>query len=177
MARTKKTDRINCTKINKSIHVDLSSPRKSKTVVNTPRRVRLIRDAQLTVGKWPRRHLFKAHEVSKATGYRILKLNYARRSQSLHNRGRKSILAHKCDVIEVVENSSFRFRTATHYSNARPLGLAEGSERSIQRNIANYGVGTYMAQQKKFISNTSIKKQMIYRFECRYWKDNDFIRY
>ncbi len=45
---------------------------------------------------------------------------------------------------------------------ARAIGLANGSERSIQRNMAQHGVGTYMAQQKKFISTGSIEKRGIW---------------
>jgi DDE superfamily endonuclease len=175
MAKSKKTDRLMCHKIDESIYVDPSSPRRSKTIIDTPRRVRLICDAQLTAGKWPRRELFKAHGVSEATGYRIIKSKSTRRSQRLHNRGRKPILApHECDAVEAVENASFQFGTATHYSNAKLLGLADGSERAVQRNMTEHGVGTFMAQQKKYISNSSIEARKIWGFERRYYKEDHF---
>jgi hypothetical protein len=160
MARTRKTTRRNCTQIDFSEEPEPSSPRRSKTVVDTPRRTRLIHDAQFTAGKWPRRELFKRHGVAEATGYRILKSNSSRRSQSIHNRGRKPILEpHQCDAIEAVEDASFRFRTATHYANTKLLGLADGSERAVQRNMADHGVGTYMVLQKKYIQQTTVKKR------------------
>jgi hypothetical protein len=51
MARANKTSRETCRKILSSISSQNSSPRKPKTVVDTPRRTRLIRDAELTAGK------------------------------------------------------------------------------------------------------------------------------
>jgi hypothetical protein len=80
MARTRKTTRRNCTQTDFSVEPERSSPCRSKTVVDTPRRTRLICDAQLTAGKWPRRELFKRHGVAEATGYHILKSNSSRRS-------------------------------------------------------------------------------------------------
>jgi hypothetical protein len=115
-------------------------------MVDTPRRVRLLNDAHSTAGKMTRKELFKLHNIAEATGYRILKLKEARRSECIHNHGRKAVLApHERDAIETVENASFRFRTATHLVNVSALGLAKGSERAIQRNIAEHSVGTYMA--------------------------------
>jgi hypothetical protein len=72
------------------------------------------------------------------------------------------------DAIEAVENVSFRFGTATHYVNASAIGLANGSERAIQRNMAEHGVGTYVGQQKKYVHETSIEKRHIWGFERRY---------
>jgi hypothetical protein len=68
---------------------------------------------------------------------------------------------HECDAIETVENASFRFKTATHLANTSALGLANGSKRAIQRNMAKYSVGTYMTQQEKFIIKASIEKRGI----------------
>jgi hypothetical protein len=53
---------------------------------------------------------------------------------------------HKRDAIETVKNALFRFRTATHLANASALGLANGSERVIQRNMAEHGMGTFITQ-------------------------------
>jgi hypothetical protein len=126
--------------------LSLTSPRRPNTIVDTPRRVRLLCAAQATAGKLPRKKLFEAYNIPEATGYRILKSNSARRSDLIYNRGRKPVLAsYEQDAIETVENASFRFRTATHLANASALGLANGSERAIQRNMAEYGVGTFMA--------------------------------
>lgn len=178
MARTNKTTRRTCRQVDSSISLPTASPRKAQTMIDTPRRTRLLCDAHHTAGKMPRKELFKAYGISESTGYRILKSNSMRRSEKIYNRGRKRVLAsHECDAIEVAENASFRNGTATHFVNAKALGLANGSERAIQRNMAEYGVGTYMAQQKKFISQPSIDKREIWGFERRYWHEDDFKRY
>ena len=96
----------------------------------------------------------------------------------MHNRGRKSVLAlHQRAAIETVENANFQFGTASHISIARSLGLANGGERAIQKNMAEHGVGTYMAQQKKFIRETSIEKRKLWGFERPYWKEDQFKSY
>ena len=178
MAKTRKTARRTCRLPDSSISVAPSSPRKSNTIVDTPRRVRLLRDAAATAGKLPRTELFKAHGVAKATGYRILKSKSARRSERIHDRGQKPILApHQRDAIKTVKNSSFRMGTAKHYTVAKIIGLANGSERAIQRNMADHGVGTYMAQQKKWIKSESIKKRGVWGFKRRYYTLEDFKRY
>jgi hypothetical protein len=160
MAITRKTDRKTCRTPDSSISITSSSPRKAQTIVDTPRRVRLLYDAEATAGKLPRTQLFKAHEISKATGYRILKSKTPRRSDRVHNRGRKSVLAsYEREAIETVENSSFRFGIASHYAVTSSIGLANGSERAIRSNMAKHGVGTYIAQQKKFIQQPLIKKR------------------
>jgi hypothetical protein len=132
MAQTRKTDRQNCQRPDSSILLTVSSPRKAQTVVDTPRRARLICDAQATAGKLPRKALFKAHGIAEATGYRTIKSNSMRRSERIRNRGRKPILApHQSDAIEAVEDSSFRYAATCHYAIARAIGLGEGSERAI----------------------------------------------
>jgi hypothetical protein len=169
MANTRKTDRRTCRIADSSISLSPSAPRKSNTIVDTPRRVRLLRDAHSTAGKLPRKKLFEAHNIPPSTGYRILQSNSPRRGQRIHNRGRKPVLAsHERDAIETVENASFRFGTATHYANASAIGLANGSERAIQRNMAEHGVGTYLAQQKKYIHPVAVEKRGIWGFKRRY---------
>jgi hypothetical protein len=178
MAQTRNTERRTCRIPHSLVSVPLSSPRKAQTIVDTPRRVRLLRDAEATAGKLPRKELFKAHNVSESTGYRIIKSKTPRRSDHVHNRGRKSVLApFEREAIETVKNSSFRAGTATHYSIASSIGLANGSERAIQRNMAEHGVRTYMAQQKKFIQQPSIQKRGIWAFERRYPQKEQFYHY
>ncbi|ERF73321.1 hypothetical protein EPUS_03154 [Endocarpon pusillum Z07020] len=178
MARTNKTTRRTCRQVNSSVSITPTSPRRSQTIVDTPRRTRLICAAESTAGKLPRKELFKAYGVSESTGYRLLKSKSTRRSERIHNRGRKRVLApYQCDAIETVENASFQFAATSHYAIARAIGLDNGSERAIRRNMAEYGVGTFMAQQKKFISSTSIEKRGIWGFDRRYWHLNDFKRY
>ena len=62
-----------------------SSPRAPKTIIDTPRRTRLLRDAESTAGKIPRTELFKRHNIKKRTGYRILKEGTTRRSTRIYN--------------------------------------------------------------------------------------------
>jgi hypothetical protein len=162
MARIRKTSRKNCQQPDPAINLSPKSPREPKTIVDTPRRVRLLADAQSTAGKLTRKELFKLHGIAKSTGYRILKEKNARRSERIHDRGRKRILApFECGAIEAVKNANFRFGTASHFANARAIGLANGSERAIQRNMLEHGVGTYVAKQKKYISKSSIEKRII----------------
>ncbi|KAF7501995.1 hypothetical protein GJ744_001009, partial [Endocarpon pusillum] len=101
-------------------------------------------------GKLPRTQLFKIHNVANRTGYRIIKERTARRSERIHNRGRKPVLApHECEAIEAVEDVNFGFASSSHFKVAQTISLANGSERAIQRNMKDFGVGTYMAVQKK----------------------------
>jgi hypothetical protein len=147
MAQTRKTSRRTCRKPDPVINLSPKSPRKANTMVDTPRRVRLLHDAHSTAGKMTRKELFKLHNMAEATGYRILKSKMARRSERIHNRGQKAVLApHERDAIETVENANFRFKTASHLANASALGLAHGSERAIQQNMLKHGVGTYVAK-------------------------------
>lgn len=174
MAQTRRV----CRKPHSSISLSPSSPRQSKTIVDTPRRTRLLCDAKATAGKLPRTKLFKRHGVPDRTGYRILKEGTTRRSERIHNRGRKPVLLpHQREAIETVENSTFRNGASTHYANASLLGLANGTERSIQKNMADYGVGTFMAQQKKYIKSTSVERRQIWGFDRRYWKLSNFQQY
>ena len=178
MATEQKSRRRVCQKHFSPFLSSPSSPRVSKTIVDTPRRIRLLCDAKATAGKLPRTELFKHHKIAKRTGYRILQEGTPRRSLHIQNRGRKRILApHEYAAIEAVEDSNFRFASASHYTNASAIGLANGSERAIQRNMKDFGVGTYMAEQKKYISQSSKKARQLWGYERRYWKIDDFKRY
>jgi DNA invertase Pin-like site-specific DNA recombinase len=81
MARIRKTSRKNCLHPDPAITLSPKSPREPKTIVDTPRRVRLLADAQSTAGKMTRKELVKLHGIAKTTGYRILKEKNARRSE------------------------------------------------------------------------------------------------
>jgi hypothetical protein len=106
----------------------------------------------------PRKELFKIHNGAERTGYHILKEGNTRRGPGVHNRGRKRILAnYQCASIEAIEDVNFYFASSSHYKVAKKIGLAEGSERAIQRNIADFGVGTYRALQKKWLLDYLIK--------------------
>ncbi|KAF7505324.1 hypothetical protein GJ744_001027 [Endocarpon pusillum] len=131
-------------------------------MLDTPRRARLLADARHTAGKLPRTQLFKIHNVANRTGYRIIKEGTARRSERIHNRGRKSVLApHECEAIEAVEDANFGFASSSHFKVAQTISLANGSERAIQRNMKDFGVRTYMTVQKKMLSQAHIDARII----------------
>jgi hypothetical protein len=147
-------------------------------MLDTPRRARLLADARHTAGKLPRTELFKIHNVPNWTGYQILKEGTARRSEKVHNRGRKRVLApYECEAIEAVEDANFGFASSSHFKVAKTIGIANGSERAIQRNMKDFGVGTYMAAQKKMLSQAHIETQIIWGFERRYWQLDQFKKY
>jgi hypothetical protein len=60
---------------------------------------------------------------------------------------------------------------------ASALDLLNASERASQKNIAEHGVGTYMAQQKKYISPASVQKRELWGFERRRRRLEDFLNY
>ncbi len=64
----------------------------SQTILDTPRRLKLLADARAYADKMPRKELFKIHNIAERTGYKILKEETARRGPGVHNRGRKRIL-------------------------------------------------------------------------------------
>jgi len=133
-----------------------SSPRTKNAPVPTPRRAALLRDAVSTAGKLPRAKLFEQYKIPPATGYRILRSGQARRGPDIHKRGRKPILQpYQMDAIETVENATFRFGASTHVAVARHIGIEEGSERAIQKDMSDYGIKTYAAAQKKWFSDTT----------------------
>jgi hypothetical protein len=158
MARKVITDRKNCQQADPSISLPSASSCALNTIIDTPRRVRLLCDARATAGKIPRKQLFLRHNIPQSTGYRVLKSQNARRGDNVHKRGRKPVLAlYKRQTIKTVEDASFRFASSSYYAVASTIGVANSSERAIQRNIADYGVGTFRAQQKKFIHLKNIK--------------------
>jgi hypothetical protein len=162
MGYTRKTDRRAYLWPDSALILSPKAPRQSNTIGHTPRRIRLLCDAQATAGKMTRKELFKAQNIAEATGYRILKSKIARRSERIYNRGRKAALTpYERDAIDTVENASFRFRVSTHLAVVSLFGLANRSERAIQQNIAEHGVGICIAQRKKFIRQTSIEKRGI----------------
>ena len=109
-----------------------AAPRTLKTILDTPRRARLLADARHTAGKLPRTELFKIHNVSETTGYRIIKEGTVRRSQKVHNRGRKQVLApYECEAIETVEDVNFGFTSSSHFKVTKTIDIANDSERVI----------------------------------------------
>jgi hypothetical protein len=106
----------------------------------------------------PRTQLFKIHNIANRTGYRIIKEGTARRSERIYNRGRKLILApYECAAIEAVKDANFYFASSSHFTVAKIIRLANGSEHAIQRNMADHGVGIYMTVQKKWLNLTNIE--------------------
>jgi transposase len=170
--------RAYCRERQNSYSLSPISPKSPKRIVDTVRRTRLLRDAKHTAGKIPRTELFKQHGISIRTGYRILREGTSRRSQALSNRGRKRLLQPQhLEAIETVENSSFRFASSTHYAVACLISITQASERTVQRNMAEFGVGTYRAAQKKFLPEPTRKLRVIWAFERRRWSVTQFQSY
>ena len=132
MALDNRKGRKICRKPFKSIPSTLSSPRRFRTIINTPRLVNLLRNAISTAGILPRIELFKIDKINKRTGYRILKKEILYRSERIYNRDRKSLLTlYKRDAIETVEDSAFRFTASFYYIITKIINLVGGSERVI----------------------------------------------
>src|SRR5271170_5030207 len=151
-----------CRKRQLSRSLTPTSPKSPKRIVDTVRRTRLLRDAKLTAGKITRKELFKSYGIPERTGRRILRENTSRRSEKLSNRGRKRLLEpHHLEVIKTVEDSNFRIALSSHCAVARAIGITQASERTIQRNIAEFGVSTYRAAQTKFFTDTVREQHVI----------------
>jgi hypothetical protein len=149
-----------------------------QTVLDTPRRSRLLAEARAYAGKMPRKELFKLHNIAKSTGYKVLKQGTERRGPGVHNRGRKRVLTdHECAAIEAVEDANFYFTSSSHYRVAKGISLVNGSERAIQRNMADFDVGTYRALQKKWLLDHSIKARNLWAYDRRYFHLKDFQKY
>jgi hypothetical protein len=91
-----------------------------QTVLDTPRRSRLLADARAYAGKMPRKELFKLYNIAKSTGYKVLK------------QGTKRVLTdYKCAAIKAVEDANFYFASLSHYRVAKGISLVNSSERVI----------------------------------------------
>jgi hypothetical protein len=111
----------------------LASPRETNTIINVPRRVRLLCAADSIAGKLPQKKLFKAYNLSKSTAYRNLNSESARYGDSVYKRGRKLILiSYKYDAVETVENNYFSFTASFYYINISALSLANSFKYAIQ---------------------------------------------
>jgi transposase len=104
--------------------LSLQAARVPQTVLDTPRRSRLLVDARAYAGKMPRKELFKLYNIAKSTGYKVLKQGTERRGSGVYNRGRKRVLTdHKCAAIKAVEDANFYFVSLSHYRVAKGISL------------------------------------------------------
>jgi hypothetical protein len=88
--------------------------------------VKSIRKTKKQMTEVLHKELSRLHSVPKATSYRILKSNDARRSQKIHNQGQKRVFPnHHCDATEVAEDSNSNLATSAHHKIARHIGLAD----------------------------------------------------
>ena len=147
MIKINKTTRKNCQQVNSSISVPPMSSRNSQTIVDTSRRMWLICVTECTADKISRKELFKVHEVSESTDYRILVSKMTRHSEHIHNRDRKRVLtSYECDVIETVENVWFQYVTISYYVITRIIRLNNKSERTIRKNMTEHDMNIFMTQ-------------------------------
>ena len=150
--------------------------RKRRQVIDTPRKNRLIADIDTLQGQVTHSEIFRRYGVSKASGYRIL-ANNGLRSQSGHRCKRKRLLSkQELAAIETFENASFHHGTQAHFTVAQHLGISQASERTVQRRMAEYGVYTYTAAQRKAMTPErcrirleTLRGDASYR-KRRYWR-------
>jgi hypothetical protein len=149
-----------------------------QTVLDTPRRSRLLADARAYAGKMPQKELFKLHNIAKSTGYKVLKQGTEHRGPGVYNRGCKQVLTdHECTTIEAVEDANFYFISSSYYRMAKGIGLVNGSEHTIQCNMADFGVKTYYTLQKKWLPDYSIKARNLWAHDRYYFHLKDFQKY
>jgi hypothetical protein len=158
--------------------LSFQATRVPQTVLNTPRRLQLLADAHAYAGKMPWKELFKLHNIAKSTGYKVLKQGAECRGPGVYNRGHKWVLTdHKCAAIEAVEDVNFYFTSSSHYRVAKGIGLVNGSECTIQCNMADFGIGTYHVLQKKWLPDYSIKARNFWTYNRYYFHLKDFQKY
>jgi hypothetical protein len=128
-----------------------SSPAPPYTMPDTPHRARLLDLHHKFDARCQNQTSFGPSTLnSDSTGYRILRLRSARRSDRSKNRGiERKVLPHIADAIEIVEDSFSTWGTTPYVHVARSLGIIESSERTVQRSMADHGVKTYVAAQAK----------------------------
>jgi hypothetical protein len=56
-----------------------------QTILDTPRRARLLADAHAYACKMPRKELFKIHNTAKSTGYKVLKQGTEHHNLGVYN--------------------------------------------------------------------------------------------
>jgi hypothetical protein len=138
-----------------------ATPRKKRSIMDTPTRVRIIQDINDYQGKIPQQTIFDAHGVSRTTGYRILASKEPRSTSHLSKRGRKrKIEDTDLDTIEAYENATFELGTRSYERIAHAVGLKEVSGRTIQRRMAERGVETYTAAQRIEIKPATKKARL-----------------
>lgn len=152
-----------------------STPRKKGSIIKTPRRTRIIRDCALFEGKVSQLRIFDHHRVSETSGKRILRSNTERSSQGHRCSKKRKLNDTDLANIETFENASFYHSTQTHFAVAQQLGYTNVSKRTVQRRMAEYGVGTYTAAQRKAMTpercmeRVRILRASKYR-TTRYWR-------
>ena len=132
-----------------------SSPVLPDAVVDTRYRARLLTLNKQFGGKITKSKLSEAANITnERIGYRILTEGTTSRCECIKNRGRpKTILNRELKAIETVEDSSFQMRILPHQVVADCVGASHNkSERTVQRNMADFGVGTYVAAQGKWLT-------------------------
>lgn len=113
-------------------------PRKKRTVIDSPRKARILADIESLQGQVSQQEIFRRHGVSPSAGARILASNDARVSKG-HAKPRKRLLSGQdLAAIETFENASSHDATPGHFRAAQHLGITQASKRTIQRRMAEY---------------------------------------
>ena len=152
-----------------------SSPRKKGSVIKSPRRGRILRDCEIFEGIVSQPTIFHHHRVSKTAGESILASGNPRTNKDYRCNKKHKLSDTNLAVMETFEDASFHHGTQSHFTVARHLGFRDVSERTVQRLMANYGVGTYTAAQQKAMKPERCQervrtlRQPKYR-TSRYWR-------
>jgi DDE superfamily endonuclease len=152
-----------------------SSPRKPGSAIRTPRRVRILAACDAFQGRVPQPIIFAHHGVSETAGKAILRSGASRTSGKRQCKQKRKLGESELAIIETFENASFRHATQRHFIVAQHLGFKNISERTVQRLMSEYGVGTYTAAQQKAMTpercreRVTILGQSKYRTR-RYWR-------
>lgn len=150
--------------------------RKKRSIIDTPRKNRIIEDIETLQGQVTQNEIFRRHGVSTRSGQRIIASGDVRSAQGHRCKRKRLLSAQDLATIETFENASFQHGTQRHFTVAQHLGFTEPSERTVQRLMAEYGVGTYTAAQRKamtpercLLRMTTLSDDPCYR-TTRYWR-------
>jgi hypothetical protein len=145
----KEMGRKRCRDTTKSLPDSDLPPRKKRAIIDTPRKNRIIQDVETLQGQVSQREIFRRYGVSRRSGQRIIASKDLRSAQGHSNKRKRLLSEQDLATIETFENASFHHGTQRHFTVAQHLSITEPSERTVQRRMREYGVGTYTAAQRK----------------------------
>lgn len=113
-------------------------PRKKSTIIDSPRRARILADIESLQGQVSQQEIFRRHGVSQRSGQRIVASNDARACNGRSNPRKRLLSGQDLAAIETFENASSHDGTPGHFRAAQHLGITQASKRTVQRRMAEY---------------------------------------